>query len=67
VVVRIGRKQVDERCARFLAVALRMISQRAADIAYVDMRYSNGFAIGWRSNATRLATGGNSIKGRGDG
>ncbi|HLQ11743.1 MAG TPA: cell division protein FtsQ/DivIB [Steroidobacteraceae bacterium] len=66
VVVRIGRKQVDERCARFLAVALRMISQRAADIAYVDMRYTNGFAIGWRS-ASRLATGGNAIKGRVDG
>jgi len=32
-----------------------MISQRAADIAYVDMRYSNGFAIGWRGGSTRLA------------
>lgn len=67
VVVRIGRKQVDERCARFLAVALRMISQRAADIAYVDMRYTNGFAIGWRSGATRLATGGDAMKGKVDG
>ena len=55
VSVRFGRKQVDERSARFLAVALRMLVQRAADIAYVDMRYSNGFAIGWRSGATRLA------------
>ncbi len=67
VVVRIGRKQVEERCARFLAGALRMISQRAADIAYVDMRYSNGFAIGWRSGATRLATGGTATKGKVDG
>jgi hypothetical protein len=32
-----------------------MVSERAADIAYVDMRYTNGFAIGWRGNATRLA------------
>jgi cell division protein FtsQ len=67
VVVRIGRNQVDERCARFLTVALRMISQRAADIAYVDMRYSNGFAIGWRSGATRLATGADTHKGKADG
>jgi cell division protein FtsQ len=67
VVVRIGRKQVDERCARFLAVALRMISQRAADIAYVDMRYSNGFAIGWRSGSTRLATSAAARKGKADG
>src|SRR5258706_7558814 len=58
VVVRIGRKQVDERCARFLAVAPRLIRQRAGDNGYVDMRYSNGFAIGWRSNATPPATGG---------
>jgi cell division protein FtsQ len=60
VSVRFGRKQVDERSARFVAVALRMLAQRAGDIAYVDMRYSNGFAIGWRSGATRLA--GNTLK-----
>ena len=55
VIVRFGRKQIEERSARFLAVALRMLVQRAADIDHVDMRYSNGFAIGWRSGATRLA------------
>ena len=55
VSVRFGAKQVDERFARFLNVALRMISQRAADIAYIDMRYTNGFAVGWRSGTTRLA------------
>jgi cell division protein FtsQ len=67
VVARIGSKQVDERCERFLTVALRMISQRAGDIAYVDMRYANGFAIGWRSGATRLATGAAVTKGKVDG
>jgi cell division protein FtsQ len=67
VTVRIGRKQVDERFARFLAVALRMVCQRAADIAYVDMRYTNGFAVGWRSGATRLATGANAQQGDRDG
>jgi cell division protein FtsQ len=67
VVVRIGRKQVEERWARFLAVALRMISQRAADITYVDMRYSNGFAIGWRSGSTRLVAGDEPRKGKADG
>ena len=49
VTVRFGRRQVDERFERFLTVALHMICQRAADIAYVDMRYTNGFAVGWRS------------------
>jgi cell division protein FtsQ len=66
VTVRFGRRQVDERFARFLAVALRMISQRAADIVYVDMRYTNGFAVGWRGGATRLASGG-AAKGKADG
>jgi cell division septal protein FtsQ len=27
-----------------------------SEIAYVDMRYSNGFAIGWRSAAETPAT-----------
>jgi cell division protein FtsQ len=67
VTVRIGRKQVDERFTRFLAVALRMVCQRAADIAYVDMRYTNGFAVGWRSGATRLASGANAQQGDKDG
>ena len=67
VVVRFGRKQVDERFARFLAVALRLVCQRATDIAYVDMRYTNGFAVGWRSGATRLASGANAQEGNADG
>ena len=66
IAVRFGAKQIDERFARFLSVALRMIGQRAADISYVDMRYTNGFAVGWRSGATRLAAG-NDMKGKADG
>ena len=53
--VRMGRRQIDERFARFTDVTLRLVAARAADIAYVDMRYTNGFAIGWRSNPTRIA------------
>ena len=67
VAVRFGRKQVDERFTRFLNVALRMISQRAADIDYVDMRYTNGFAVGWRGGATHLASGSGAHKGNADG
>jgi cell division protein FtsQ len=53
--VRLGRSQVEDRYQRFIAVALRMVSERATDISYVDMRYTNGFAIGWRGSPTRLA------------
>lgn len=58
VTVRLGRRQVDERFERFVVAALQLVAQRSADIAYVDMRYANGFAVGWRggSRATRVAS-----------
>jgi len=51
VTVRLGRNQVDQRTDRFIRVAAQVIAGRAADIGYVDMRYSNGFSIGWRDGA----------------
>ena len=59
VTVRLGRRQLDERFERFIVAAIRLVAERAADIAYVDMRYTNGFAIGWRTAnpATRVAAG----------
>lgn len=51
VTVRLGRRQVDERFEKFMNTALKLVTQRGEDVAYVDMRYTNGFAIGWRGNA----------------
>lgn len=48
VTVRLGRQQLDQRFSTFMATAAKIVAQRASDIAYVDMRYANGFAIGWR-------------------
>ncbi|MBT8086685.1 MAG: cell division protein FtsQ/DivIB [Gammaproteobacteria bacterium] len=48
--VRLGRRNVDERSDLFLDVVADIITSRAADIDYVDMRYGNGFTIGWRSD-----------------
>jgi cell division protein FtsQ len=50
VTVRLGRRQVDERMDRFVQFGAPVIAGRAAEIRYVDMRYSNGFSIGWRGN-----------------
>ena len=58
VTVRLGRQQLDERFNTFVATAARIVAQRATDIAYVDMRYANGFAIGWRSAGTGDAKNG---------
>jgi cell division protein FtsQ len=48
VTVRLGRRQIDERFEKFIDAALKLVTQRGGDISYVDMRYTNGFAIGWR-------------------
>jgi cell division protein FtsQ len=52
VTVRLGRREVDERIERFIHTASQVISHRLTEVSYVDMRYSNGFAIGWRNQGT---------------
>jgi cell division protein FtsQ len=52
ITVRLGRSQVDERFEKFMSAALAIVKRRAGEISYVDMRYTNGFAIGWRSGAS---------------
>jgi cell division protein FtsQ len=49
VTVRLGRREVDERIDRFIHTASQVIAHRLNEINYIDMRYSNGFAIGWRN------------------
>jgi cell division protein FtsQ len=49
ITVRLGRSQVDERFEKFMGAALGIVEHRAGDISYVDMRYTNGFAVGWRT------------------
>jgi cell division protein FtsQ len=47
--VRFGRRQLQERVERFVKVGAPVVAGRPNDIAYVDMRYSNGFSVGWRT------------------
>jgi len=51
VEVRLGRRDVDDRTDLFLDIVADIITGRAADIDYVDMRYSNGFTIGWNNGS----------------
>lgn len=57
VSLRLGRARIDERFERFVDVAARIVGPRAAEIAYVDLRYANGFAIGWRTAAREVKRG----------
>jgi cell division septal protein FtsQ len=34
-----------------------VVTARATEIAYVDMRYANGFAVGWRSGRGEVKRG----------
>lgn len=49
--VRLGREDAEARLARFSSVALPALGAKLATVAYVDMRYTNGFAVGWKSAA----------------
>lgn len=54
VTVRLGRQDVPARLERFIAVASPVVAARAAEVSYVDLRYSNGFSVGWNV-PTRVA------------
>ncbi len=57
ITVRLGRRQIDERFQRFVAAGADLIAQHVNDISYIDMRYTNGFAIGWLGGGQRVASG----------
>lgn len=49
--VRLGRRDVAERTELFLRVVADIITSRAKEIEYVDMRYGSGFTIGWNGGS----------------
>ena len=48
----LGREETRTRLERFTRVYRKLLAQRASDIARVDLRYSNGLAVGWRTPHT---------------
>lgn len=46
--VRLGSQDVDMRLERFFSALDSVVAAVAADVSYVDMRYTNGFAVGWK-------------------
>ena len=55
VEVRLGRRNVDERLELFVDVVADLVSSREAEIDFVDMRYGNGFTIGWKNDDASTA------------
>ena len=46
--VRLGARFVEARIDRFFAALDKVIASRSEHVDYVDMRYTNGFAVGWK-------------------
>jgi cell division protein FtsQ len=46
--IRLGRRDIDERLYRFFDVVAPALATDLPRVAYVDLRYTNGFAVGWR-------------------
>jgi cell division protein FtsQ len=46
--IRLGRRDIDERFLRFFDVVAPALAAELKRVEYVDLRYTNGFAVGWR-------------------
>jgi cell division protein FtsQ len=47
--IRLGRRDIDERLYRFFSVVAPALAADLKRVDYVDLRYTNGFAVGWRN------------------
>jgi cell division protein FtsQ len=45
--IRLGRRDIDERLYRFFDVVAPVLAGELERVKYVDLRYTNGFAVGW--------------------
>jgi len=52
--IRLGRRDIDERLERFFDVVAPVLLSELGRVDYVDLRYTNGFAVGWREGAKQL-------------
>lgn len=60
--VRLGARMVEVRLNRFFAALDKVIAVQAEDVDYIDMRYTNGFAIGWKNQGSINAKSGDGVK-----
>lgn len=51
----VGRDWDTARMARMAAVYARVLAPKAAEIARIDLRYPNGFAVAWKHSKTNGA------------
>ncbi|HET6654826.1 MAG TPA: cell division protein FtsQ/DivIB [Gammaproteobacteria bacterium] len=49
--LRLGRDHAADNLLRFVQVVPRVLGTRLAEAAYIDLRYTNGFAVGWKPDS----------------
>ncbi|MDR3478531.1 MAG: cell division protein FtsQ/DivIB [Gammaproteobacteria bacterium] len=49
VKLNVGHKDVLTRISHFVKVYPKIVGDRVADVEYIDLRYSNGMAVRWKS------------------
>jgi cell division protein FtsQ len=54
--VRLGSAGIDDRTERFFRALDQILAEQSDKVAYIDMRYTNGFAIGWKKAGARNAS-----------
>ena len=45
--IQLGRRNVEERLDRLFKVAVPLLTPEFERVTRVDLRYTNGFAVGW--------------------
>jgi cell division protein FtsQ len=63
--IRLGRRDIDERLLRFFDVVAPELAAELPRVRYVDLRYTNGFAVGWRLSADSAIAAAASVPDRG--
>ena len=54
--IKLGKRDLDSRLKRFFTVAAPTLASDLAHVDYIDLRYTNGFAVGWDSAPPAEAT-----------
>ena len=47
--IRLGRRDIEARVERFFKVVAPALAGSLGQVEYVDLRYTNGFAVGWEA------------------
>ncbi len=55
--VRLGSQDVEVRLARFFEALDTVVAPVAVDVQFVDMRYTNGFSVGWKQQRAARSRG----------